>query len=66
MISSKDIHKLKDRYWTPLYLFNVWLIKENIRQYKENFVSSLFDTDIIYASKALNIKEMLRIVKKEW
>ena len=66
MISSKDIYKLKDRYWTPIYLFDVWLIKKNIKEYKENFVSTSFNTDVIYASKALNIKEMLRIVKKEW
>ena len=66
MISSKDIYKLKDRYWTPIYLFDVWLIKKNIKEYKENFVSTSFDTDVIYASKALNIKEMLRIIKKEW
>ncbi len=57
---------LKNRFWTPLYLYNVWEIRGNIRGYKEYFKSQYFNTEVIYASKALNIKEMLRIVNEEW
>lgn len=61
-----DLKKLKEQFWTPLYIFNAEVLKQNIRDFKEYFKSSSFDTDVIYASKAFNVKEMLRIVKDEW
>lgn len=61
-----DLHELKNLYWTPLYIFDVNRIKHNIESYKEFFKSDQFETDIIYASKALNIKEIIRIVDSEW
>ena len=60
-----DLRKLKAIYGTPLYVFNVEVLKRNIRDFKQNFKSSLFDTDVIYASKAFNVKEMIRIVRDE-
>jgi len=64
--SRVDLNELRDLYGTPLYIFDVDRIKNNIRLYKEFFKSDQFDVDVIYASKALNIKEMLRIVDSEW
>jgi len=61
-----DLSELKKQFWTPLYLYDVWKIKQNIRDYKRYFISRHFETEIIYASKALNIKEMIKIVHNEW
>ncbi|MDE7264069.1 MAG: diaminopimelate decarboxylase [Anaeroplasmataceae bacterium] len=59
-----DYIKLKEKYGTPLYLYNVDRMKEVIEQYQANFHSTLFDTEIIYASKAFNIKAMLRLIMR--
>ena len=60
-----DLYELKNNYGTPLYIFDVNRIKTNIGLFKKFFKSNQFDTAIIYASKALNIKEMLRIIDSE-
>ena len=36
-----------------------------MRNYRDNFKSNQFETQVIYASKAFNVKEMVRLVKKE-
>lgn len=59
-----DYNKLKDKYNTPLYIYDVNLMKNIIKEYKDNFKSRLFETEIIYASKALNIKAMLRLLMR--
>ncbi len=59
-----DFNSLKDKYNTPLYIYDVDLMKNIIKQYQENFKSRFFDTEIIYASKALNIKAMLRLLMR--
>ena len=55
--------ELKRKYGTPLYIYDVNKIKDIISAYKNNFQSNKFETEIIYASKAFNIKEMLRLIK---
>lgn len=57
-----DYQNLKKKFGTPLYVFNVDLMKEIISKYQKNFQSKQFQTEIIYASKALNIKAMLRLL----
>ena len=54
---------LAKKYGTPLYAYNVNMIKSQIEDYLKYFKSDLFDTEISYASKALSIKEIIRIVK---
>lgn len=58
-----NYENLKNKYGTPLYLYDVNLIENIIMQYKNNFKSNMFDTEILYASKAFSIKEMIRIIK---
>ena len=48
--------ELKRKYGTPLYIYDVNKIKDIISAYKNNFQSGKFETEIIYASKAFNIK----------
>lgn len=55
--------ELKEKYGTPLYVYDIHRIKEIIHQYQTNFKSSQFETEILYASKAFNVKEMLRLIK---
>ena len=60
-----DYHLLKEKYGTPLYVYDVDYMTNVMRLYKENFKSDLFETEVIYASKAFCVKEMLRLVKRE-
>ena len=59
-----DYQGLKEKYGTPLYIYNVDVMKESINQYLKNFKSSQFETEVIYASKAFNIKAMLRLLMR--
>lgn len=53
---------LAETYGTPLYIYNVDEIKKRILEFKQYFKSSLFPTEIAYASKAFSIKAMLRLI----
>ena len=64
-IGNVDVRLLKEKYDTPLYIYDVSKMKKNLRDYKNNFKSDLFETEIIYASKAFCIKEMLRLINRE-
>ena len=57
--------RLKEKYQTPIYLYDVEEIKEKIHTFRNYFRSSFFETEIIYASKAFSVKEMIRLVQKE-
>lgn len=52
-IHSFTMEELKEKYKTPLYIIDEDYLKERIKIYKENFVSEKFETNIVYASKAL-------------
>ena len=56
---------LKEKYGTPLYIYDVNQMKDIINQYKKSFTSKHFATEVIYASKAFNTKAMLRLIQKE-
>lgn len=60
-----DYKQLKNKYNTPLYVYDVDLIKEIINKYQQNFHSPKFQTEILYASKAFCVKEMLRLIKQQ-
>ena len=50
-----NYQELKEKYGTPLYVFNENNIINIMREYKESFKSNYFKTDVLYASKALSI-----------
>lgn len=60
-----DYPKLAEQFGTPLYLYDVNLMNQIMCNYRQNFVSKKFKTDISYASKAFCIKEMLRLVASQ-
>lgn len=62
-ISNVDVKLLKDKYNTPLYIYDVTHLKKNMLGYLDYFKSNNFDTEVLYASKAFCVKEMLRLVK---
>lgn len=62
-ISNVDLHYLKEKYQTPLYIYDEEHLKKNIDLYLDNFKSDLFKTEVLYASKAFSIKEMIRLIK---
>ncbi len=63
-IGNVDVRILKEKYQTPLYIYDSGHIKQNIKNYMNYFSSKEFATEVLYASKAFCVKEMLRIVKE--
>lgn len=60
-------HVLKDiavTYKTPLYILDETQLLKNINDYKTCFQSSMFKTSIVYASKALLTKEIVKIINE--
>ncbi|MGM9970216.1 MAG: diaminopimelate decarboxylase [Anaeroplasma sp.] len=64
-ISNVDVNYLKEKYNTPLYIYDASHLKNNIDLYLENFKSDNYQTEVLFASKAFCVKEMLRIVKEK-
>lgn len=63
-IGNVDVRTLKEKYNTPLYIYDAEHIRQNMRGYLDYFTSEMFQTEVLYASKAFCIKEMLRMVKQ--
>ena len=63
-IGNFSANDLKEKYGTPLYVYDEVQIKKNINEYKDNFKSNLYDTKIIYASKAFSSLYMYKLVKE--
>lgn len=64
-IANVDVRDLKAKYGTPLYIYDVNHLRNNMRGYLDHFKSEYYDTTVLFASKAFCVKEMLRIVKSE-
>ena len=59
-VSSTELAKICG---TPLYVYDEALIEDKLKSYQTHFKSNLFDTEIIYASKAFSCGAMLRLLK---
>lgn len=57
--------ELKEKYGTPLYVYNENAIINIMKDYKESFQSKLFKTDVLYASKALSILYIYKLCKEQ-
>ena len=64
-IANVDVKALKEKYGTPLYIYDVDHLKKNMEGYLNYFKSSEFETEVLFASKAFSVKEVLRIANKE-
>ena len=64
-IADVDVMDLKKKYNTPLYIYDIDHLKKNMDGYLNYFKSDDFDTEVLYASKAFSVKEVIRIVKEK-
>ena len=63
-IGGVSVKELKKNYGTPLYIYDLKLIEDKIMEIKDNFKSNLFESKIVYASKAYLSKGMIQIINK--
>lgn len=64
-ISDVGVSKLKAQYGTPLYVYDENMLVNQCRTFINNFKSSRFNTEVLYASKAFSCLEVLRIASRE-
>ena len=64
-ISGVGVSELKAQYWTPLYVYDENMLVNQCRTFINNFKSSKFNTEVLYASKAFSCLEVLRIASRE-
>ncbi|MCD2255826.1 diaminopimelate decarboxylase [Agrilactobacillus fermenti] len=64
-IGGVDTLDLAREFGTPLYVYDVALIRERIRAFKRVFETRNIDYHISYASKAFSTKAMYRILTEE-
>lgn len=64
-ISGVGVSELKDQYGTPLYVYDENMLVNQCRTFINNFRSSRFNTEVLFASKAFSCLEVLRIANRE-
>ena len=64
-ISGVGVSELKVQYGTPLYVYDENMLVNQCRIFINNFKSSKFNTEVLYASKAFSCLEVLRIASRE-
>ena len=64
-IGGVSVEKLREKYGTPLYVYDERLIEDTADVFTENFRSDAFATEIIYASKALSNLYVLGLLSKK-
>ena len=64
-IGNVEVSELREKYGTPLYVYDENIIRNAIDEYRSNFKSKNYDTQIIYASKAFSSLYMYKLIKEE-
>ena len=64
-ISGVGVSELKAQYGTPLYVYDENMLVNQCRTFINNFRSSKFNTEVLFASKAFSCLEVLRIASRE-
>ena len=64
-ISGVGVSELKAQYGTPLYVYDENMLVNQCRTFINNFRSSRFSTEVLFASKAFSCLEVLRIASRE-
>lgn len=65
MIGGVDSVDLAKKYGTPLYVFDVAAIRNQIRQFKAAFKKENLKYQVSYASKAFAVKAIYQVMKQE-
>ena len=61
-IGNVRADELIKMFSSPLYVYDEAMIEKKLEEYKTNFVSDKFESDVIYASKAFTCTQMLKKV----
>ena len=64
-IGGQDTVKLAEKYGTPLYIYDVNLIRERARGFKQTFDRLGVPSQVAYASKAFSSIAMIQLVEEE-
>ena len=64
-ISGVGVSELKAQYGTPLYVYDENMLVNQCRTFINNFKSSRFSTEVLFASKAFSCLEVWRIANRE-
>ncbi len=64
-IGGIDTVKLAEQYGTPLYIYDVALIRERARSFKRTFESLGIKAQVAYASKAFSTVAMVQLAAEE-
>jgi diaminopimelate decarboxylase len=65
MIGGKDSTELAKKYGTPLYVYDVSLIRKNARSFVQAFEKLGVDAKVAYASKAFSSIAMVQVANQE-
>lgn len=64
-IGGCDSTNLVKEYQTPLYVIDEQHVRENCREFKENFILEGVETEVIYASKAFLNMAICKLINEE-
>lgn len=64
-IGAVDAVKLAEKYGTPLYIYDVSLIRENCQSFIEAFESLEVEYQVAYASKAFSSIAIFQVIQQE-
>lgn len=64
LIGNVSVKELVKEYGTPMYVYDQGKIEEKLKMFHDHFQSDVFETEVIYASKAFNCKAMTELVKE--
>ncbi|HLS60398.1 MAG TPA: diaminopimelate decarboxylase [Virgibacillus sp.] len=65
VIGGIDTVDLAEKYGTPLYVYDVSMIRENCRSFVDTFKELGVKAQVAYASKAFSSIAMLQVIKQE-
>ncbi len=63
-INDFSMEYLRDKYKTPLYIVDETDFLDRCKEFTENFRSEVFDTEVLYASKALLNIYVAKLIKE--
>ncbi|NLD19359.1 MAG: diaminopimelate decarboxylase [Clostridiales bacterium] len=64
-IGGISIENIVRETGTPVYIYDEDVLIKRMREFKENFTSSRFQTRVLYASKAFACREIIRLAARE-
>lgn len=64
-IGGVDALYLAEKYGTPLYVYDVALIRERAKSFKQAFISAGLKAQVAYASKAFSSVAMIQLAEEE-